>query len=178
MNCIDHLIHSCYQHSSTLISNNISNPSSPFLSSVPHAPTPSNNATSSSGTIQEKDSDLRRATNKNTSPSPQLSKRSHLLLLPSERARTSTGVNVNQSPNADQKGVSLDNERILYERITCGETGVEVWIGTGVVRCNNVRSSGPISSGKYTYCTSPFMLARTLDTVGGGVVLNTPDRCK
>jgi hypothetical protein len=141
-------------HSPTLISNNISNPSSPFLSSVPRPPTPSNNATSSSGTIQENDSDLRRATNKNTSPSPPLSKRSHLLLLSSECARTSTGVNVNQSPNADQKGASLDNERTLYERITCGETSTgEVWIGTGAVRCSNVRSSGPISSGKYTYCT-------------------------
>ena len=67
---------------------------------------------------------------------------------------TSAGINVNQSPNADQKGASLDNERILYERITCGETrSGEVWIGAGAVRCSNVRSSGPISSGKYTYCT-------------------------
>ena len=162
MNCVNTVLIQ-YIHSSTLISNNISNPSSPFLSSVPRAPTPSNNATSSSGTIQENDSDLRRATNKNTSPSPPLSKRSQLLLLSSERARTSTGVNVNHSPNADQKGASLDNERILYERITCGETGGgKVWIGTGAVRCSNVRSSGPISSGKYTYHTSFFMLAHSI----------------
>jgi hypothetical protein len=104
---------------------------------------------------------------------PPLSKRSHLLLLSFERARTRTGVNVNQSPNADQKGVSLDNERIVYERITCGETAGKV--GTGAVRCSNVRSSGTASSGKYTCCTSRHSSSRVGE---GGAALNTPDRCK
>ena len=102
---------------SSPMSKNSSNASSPFLSDVPHAPTPSNNATSSSGTVQKNDSGLRRATNTNTSPSPPAPRRSHLLS--SKCAlRTSTGTIVNHSPNADQKVASLDNKRILYEMTT------------------------------------------------------------
>jgi hypothetical protein len=158
-------------YSSTLNSNNTSNSSSPFLSSVPRAPTPSNNATSSSGTVHENDSNLRWATNKNISPSPPLSKRSHLPLSSFERARTSTGVNVNQSPNADQKGVSLDNERILYVRTTCGETTGKV--GIGAVRCSNVRSSGGVSSGKYTYLYVNLHLAYSIPRRQTEVQLST-----
>ena len=139
-----------HSFSSTFINNNTSNPSSPFLSCVPRAPTPSNNPPSSSGTIQENDSALRRATNKNTSPSPPpppASKRSHLQSF-SERPRARTGANVNQSPNADQNGVSLDSDRILYERTTCGDATCKVALGA--VRCSNERSSGANNSGKYT----------------------------
>jgi hypothetical protein len=136
-------------YSSTPISKKSSNASSLFLSSVPHAPTPSNNAASSSGTDQANDSGLRRAVNTNTSPSPAAPRRSHLPL-PPERVRTRTGANVNQSPNADQNAISFVSERILYEMTIRGSVARAVV----AVRWSSVRSNGASSSRKYTYRAS------------------------
>src|SRR6266404_2440127 len=142
-----HMSHSYHMHS-TFISKSNSNTSSLFLSCVPHPPTPSNNAASSSGTDQLNDSGLRRALNTNTSSFPLALMRSQLLS--PARVRTRTGANVNQSPKALQKGVSIVSERILYE--------ITIWrsatASPGVVRCSSVRSNGANNSGKYTCPTS------------------------
>src|ERR1700722_6732483 len=95
---------------------NVSKASSPFLPSVPHAPTPPINSWSLSGTRHVNEDGRRRATNTNMGPSREPRR---VQLAPSECPPSrglgfvKTGSNVNHNPNADQKGASLTRLRTL-----------------------------------------------------------------
>lgn len=139
---------------SIVINSIVSNVSSALLPEFPYAPTPLSNSSSLSGTVQTNDSARRCATNTKVLSSSAVGvNRLHVRSVRSESCiatfLTSTGENENQSPNADQKGVSFARLRILYEMMRMGPLPLCDRKGV-VVRCNSVRRRGANSAGKYT----------------------------
>ena len=138
------------------MSSSVSNVSSLFREELPRAPTPASSSASSSGISHAIDSRLRRPTKMNTSSSPPAPNLDHASAPSSSSLsddairRARTGSNENQSPNADQNGVSFDRLLILYEMIICGQrSGALSDTNGGPVRCSKLRRSGARSSGKY-----------------------------